>query len=48
MTAEEIQEALRLNDEGMPITELTKRFNRSWKTIWKELRKARHVARRLK
>jgi len=40
-TDAEIQEALRLNDEGVPITELTKRFNRSWKTIWKELKEAR-------
>jgi predicted DNA-binding protein (UPF0251 family) len=41
MTDAESQEALRLNDEGVQITELTKRFNRSWKTIWKELRTAR-------
>lgn len=41
MTDAEIQEARRLNDEGVPITELTKRFNRSWKTIWKELRLTR-------
>jgi IS30 family transposase len=41
MTDAEIHEALRLNDEGVPITELTKRFNRSWKTLWKELRTAR-------
>lgn len=41
MTEAEIQEALRLNDEGVPITELTKQFNRSWKTIWKELRAVR-------
>lgn len=41
MTDAEIQEALRLNDGGVPITELTKRFNRSWKTIRKELRAAR-------
>jgi IS30 family transposase len=41
MTEVEIQEALRLNDSGVPITELTKRFNRSWKTIWKELQQAR-------
>ena len=41
MTNVEIQEALRLNNEGVPITELTKRFNRSWKTIWKELQIAR-------
>jgi hypothetical protein len=41
MTEVEIQEALRLNDEGVPIAELTTRFNRSWKTIWKEVRTVR-------
>jgi DNA-binding CsgD family transcriptional regulator len=38
MTEAEIQEALQLNESGVPITELTKRFHRSWKTIWKALR----------
>ena len=42
MTAAEIQEALRLNNNGVTITELTKQFNRSWKTIWKELRRAKN------
>jgi IS30 family transposase len=41
MTDLEIREALRLNDEGVPIAELTKLFNRSWKTIAKELRAIR-------
>ena len=41
MTDAEIHEALRLNDEGMPITEFSMRFNRSGKTIWKGLRAAR-------
>jgi IS30 family transposase len=41
MTKAEIKEALRLYDEGAPITELAKRFNRSWKTIAKELRAIR-------
>jgi DNA-directed RNA polymerase specialized sigma24 family protein len=45
MTGAEILEALRLNDEGVPITELTKRFNRSWKTIHKELLQARQRSR---
>lgn len=38
MTDNEIREALPFNDEGVLTTELTKRFNRSWKTIQKELR----------
>jgi transcriptional regulator of acetoin/glycerol metabolism len=41
MTKAEIQEARRLNDQGAPITGLAKRFNRSWKTIAKELRAIR-------
>jgi DNA-binding CsgD family transcriptional regulator len=41
MTSAEVQEAVQLNDAGIPITELTKRFNRSWKTIAKELKDAR-------
>jgi IS30 family transposase len=41
MTKAEINEALQLNDEGVPIADLTKLFNRSWKTIAKELRAIR-------
>jgi IS30 family transposase len=41
MTKAEIKEALRLYDEGAPIADLTKLFNRSWKTIAKELRAIR-------
>lgn len=44
MPPAEIKEALRLNDSGVPITELCKRFGRSWKTIAKELRLARDQA----
>lgn len=41
MTAVEVQEALRLNDAGVPITKLAEQFNRSWKTVAKALRDAR-------
>lgn len=41
MTKAEIDEALQQNDTGVPITELGKRFGRSWKTVAKELRAAR-------
>jgi IS30 family transposase len=44
MTAAEIEEAVRLNDAGVPITKLCKRFGRSWKTIAKALRLARTEA----
>lgn len=37
MTNTEIEEARRLHEQGVPITELAKQFNRSWKTIRKEL-----------
>jgi IS30 family transposase len=44
MTPAEIREALRLNDSGVPVTELCKRYGRSWKTVAKELRLARAQA----
>lgn len=45
VTGAEVGEALRLNDAGIPITELCARFGRSWKTAAKELRRARAEAR---
>ncbi len=47
MTSADIEEALRLNDEGVPITQLAEQFNRSWKTVAKELRNARARGSRL-
>lgn len=41
MTRDEVQEALRLNDAGVPITKLAVQFDRSWKTVAKELHAAR-------
>lgn len=45
MTKTEVDEALRLNNAGVPITELCKRFGRSWKTVAKELKAARQSRR---
>lgn len=41
LTPSQLKEAVRLHDDGVPITVLVKRYGRSWKTIDKELRLAR-------
>lgn len=41
ITEDEILEALRLNDDDVPITELTRRSKQSWKTVRKALKVTR-------